>query len=398
MAVPYGIIMISRPFGKELHGYSSLYSMQSRMHDTPRRLAPFIFGLLLGPLAGCDTLFYIGQAAKGHLGLLGASKKVVNILEDSQAESALKVDLQQALAILDFAESHLALARGKNYRRYVALSERHVVWNVFVAPEFNITPVRWCFPIAGCVPYRGYFNKQQAVRYADKQIRRGLDTYVGGIKGYSTLGWLADPLLSSFFQGSDIQLAALLFHELAHSLLYVAGDSAFNEGFATVVEQAGLCRWLLTQGRVDEFRVWHKQASSSIQFARFVDRFRQQLAALYASSEDAETLRAHKAFIFTDMQRDYWASPMAGSKYDAFMNGNLNNASLNTIAIYRDQAGSLWRLLAQQNYDLPAFYATVRELAKEGKQARYVRLRELRPLSTKGDDADRGDDCGADQI
>lgn len=372
--------------------------MQSHIHYTTRLLVPLIFGMLLGSLAGCDTLFYIGQAAKGHFGLFGASKKVANILADNQAEPALKADLQQALAILDFAESRLALARGRNYRRYVALPERHVVWNVFVAPEFGITPVHWCFPIAGCVPYRGYFNKQQAARYADKQAGRGLDTHVGGIKGYSTLGWLADPLFSSFFQGSDIQLAALLFHELAHSLVYVAGDSTFNEGFATVVEQVGLCRWLSDQGRADEFRLWRKEVSLSIQFARFVGRFRQLLAALYASSEDAAALRARKASIFAGMQRDYRASPMAGGAYDAFMSGNLNNASLNTIAIYREQAGPLWRLLAQQKHDLPAFYAAVRELAKGSKQARQARLQELRPLSTKGDNADRGDYCGAGQI
>ena len=100
------------------------------------------------------------------------------------------------------------------------------MWNVFATPELSLTPRQWCFPIAGCVNYRGYFHEAEARGEAARLKAAGDDVYVGGVPAYSTLGWFDDPVLSSFVRWPETEVARLIFHELAHQVLYVKDDTA----------------------------------------------------------------------------------------------------------------------------------------------------------------------------
>ena len=350
-------------------------------------------------LSGCESLGYLGQAAKGQFRLLTARQPVAKLLVDQNTSIELKEQLRLALSLLKFASTQLALDNGKNYRHYVELPDRYVSWSVFATQRFSVAPLRWCFPVAGCVPYRGYFKKKLALRYAEKHKQAGNDTAVVGITGYSTLGFFADPLLSSFPFAEANQLAALLFHELSHSLVYVPNDSHFNESFATVVEQAGLCRWLKSQQLEKEMSQYHQQALLRAEFGRFVTSYRNQLQALYSSSDDPEKLQPAKEKIFADMRAAYRQHAWGSNRYDAFMVGELNNAKLNLVSTYFDQVAPLQQLLIEQGNDLPAFYAAAKTLAKLKPLARQEQIKALRArLQAKSDYANQRDDCGTNEV
>lgn len=350
-------------------------------------------------LSGCESLGYLGQAVNGQIRLLKARQTVAELLAEQDTSVELKERLELALSLLEFASEQLALDSGKNYRHYVELSSRYVSWSVFVAPRFSVAPLQWCFPVAGCVPYRGYFKKKLALRYAEKHKQVGHDAVVVGITGYSTLGFFADPLLSSFPFADASQLATLLFHELSHSLLYVPNDSNFNESFATVVEQIGLCRWLKSQQLEKEMNKYHQQALLRAEFSRFVTSYRHQLHALYSSSDNPEKLQLAKEKIFTNMRFAYRQRDWGSKRYDAFMAGELNNATLNLVATYFDQVAPLQQLLAEEGYDLPAFYAAAKALAKLKPPARQEQIKALRLRSqAKSNHANQRDDCGTNEV
>ena len=228
------------------------------MHSTPsrRRWRVLLAGLLLLPVAGgCQTVAYYAHTALGQWRVLQAREPVDQVLADLEprrdgdpAAAQLYRRLSYSQAVLDFAARRLALDADGRYRTYVALERPAVVWNVFAAPPLSLEPHRWCYPIVGCAPYRGFFDEAYARRRAEALARRGLETYVGPVAAYSTLGWFEDPLLSTFVAWTEPDLAALLFHELAHGEVWAAGDVAFNESFATFVGRQGLTAWLESRG------------------------------------------------------------------------------------------------------------------------------------------------------
>ena len=200
------------------------------------------------PLTGC----YLMQAASGQMEIASKREPIAAVLADTSTPAQLRTRLEYVAAARDFASRELGLPDNESYRSYADLGRPFVVWNVFAAPEFSVEPRRWCFPIAGCVVYRGYFSEAAAQRYARRLRRHGDDAAVGGVAAYSTLGHFKDPVLSTMLGWSDAQLAGTLFHELAHQVVYVPGDSEFNESFATVVEEARLERWLTAQQRIQD--------------------------------------------------------------------------------------------------------------------------------------------------
>ena len=236
--------------------------------------------------AGCETVGYYGQAIRGQTGLLLAREPVDDLLADPATDAALRQRLGVARDLLDFADGELGLEVGGRYGSYVALDRDAVVYNVFASPPFALTPVRWCFPIAGCVSYRGYFSEAAAQAKADELAEAGLDVHVGGASAYSTLGWFDDPLLSTFIERDDAALADLLFHELAHGVLYVPGETAFNESFATFVGREGTRRWLSARGEDAALEQWRARNARRARFVAAVLELRAGLA------EDYRALRA----------------------------------------------------------------------------------------------------------
>ena len=253
-----------------------------------------------------------------------------------------------------------------------------MVWNVVATPEFSVTPQHWCFPVAGCVAYRGYFHEQSAREFAWQMRQQGFDVAVGGVPAYSTLGKFADPVLSSMLRYGDDELAATIFHELAHQLLYVRDDSSFNEAFATTVEEAGLERWIAHQGggmRIREYRDEQAREAASV---KMLSATRARLAQLYASGVPAELMRARKQELFVQLAGQIRAleyrERVSYPLYDQWIAEGLNNAQLASVATYYDCVPGFRRLLAENGNDLPRFYAAARALSELPRAQRHAAL------------------------
>ncbi|HEY5719029.1 MAG TPA: aminopeptidase [Gammaproteobacteria bacterium] len=322
---------------------------------------------LAGTVLACAVLggCYLAHVAGGQAALNASRTPLPEVMADPTTPGPVRERLEYVARVRQFASQALALPDNDSYKSYADLGRPYVAWNVFAAPEFSVQPRRWCFPIAGCVAYRGYFDEAKAVRYARGMHRRGEDVHLAPVAAYSTLGHFADPVLSSMLEYPDVELAALLFHELAHQVVYVRGDSAFNEAFAMVVEFEGARRFLEAIGRADELGSFLESRRRFAAAAALVTATRDRLAALYAAGGDESALRDAKQRelqrLATDYERlrDGWPD---GRNMDRLMSGTWNNARLAAIATYHRCVPGMQRLLAGAGGDLPTFYAAVREL------------------------------------
>lgn len=322
--------------------------------------------LILFILGGCSSIAYYAQSVAGQLDIWGRERPIPEIIFDPATPAALKEKLELVTRLRAFASRELGLPDNASYRRYANLERPFVVWNVFAAPEFSVNPARWCFAFAGCVSYRGYFAKADADRFAARLQREGYDVFVSGIPAYSTLGWFADPVLNTFLHYSEAELARLIFHELAHQVVYVRDDSVFNESFAVAVEQEGVKRWFARQGSTQGGADLDTMNRRREGFSTLLLATRERLAALYATDLPAAEKRARKARIFDDLQRDYgklratWGG-YAG--YDRWFAQQPNNAHVASVALYNQLVPGFQALLAAEGGDLPRFYDRVRDLA-----------------------------------
>jgi predicted aminopeptidase len=325
--------------------------------------------LLWLPLSGC----YYLQAAQGQMSLLAKRQPITSVLAKSDTEPTLRSRLEYVQAARRFASQQLGLPDNQSYTGYVNLQRRYVSWNVFAAPKFSVQPTQWCFPIAGCVVYRGYFSEAAAERYARRLRAQGVDASVSGVPAYSTLGHFADPVLSSMMGWGDAQLAATLFHELAHQVLYVQGDSAFNESFASVVEMVGVKRWLAARNQSNDWQGWQVQRQRGVEFSALLLRAREDLRKLYASKISAAQMLEHKQQRLGQLKFEYrqlkqrW---QGYGGYDAWFDRALSNADLVAIATYQRCMPSFERLLRSVDDDLPRFYAEVKKLARQDHPTR----------------------------
>jgi predicted aminopeptidase len=327
-------------------------------------------------LAGCSTAEFYLQGISGEIDLLARAKPIPAVLE-SVHDPVLKRKLERVIAIRDFATRELGLPDNLSYRRYTELDRRFVTWNVFATPELSLNALQWCFPIAGCVNYRGYFAENDARTEAARLSAKGEDVYIGGVPAYSTLGYFSDPMLSTFIRYPDTEIARLIFHELAHQVAYAKDDTVFNESYAVAVEQEGLRRWLAAQHDPELDRQFAVSERYRTTFRTLVERTRSTLQKLYASNASDEEKRAGKARAFQTMQEDYGAAKRAWggfSAYDYWFGQGPNNASLAAIALYTQKVPEFQALLAAEGGDLPRFYAKVKELAALPKAERETAL------------------------
>jgi predicted aminopeptidase len=316
-------------------------------------------------LVSCVTISYYGQAAKGQVSLLWAREPIAALIDDDSVTSETRRKLQLVLQVRDFAQQQLDLDAGRSYLSYVELNRHFVLWNVFAAPEFSTQAVNWCYPIAGCVSYRGYFSESAAARFAQQLSEQSYDVYRGGVDAYSTLGWFNDPLNSAILRRSDQRLIALLFHELAHQKVYVAGDTRFNESFATFVEQEGLRRWYAVHAQEGFEKALTVETQIEAAFVALVLKYRDQLTALYARSISETQMRAEKVAVQEAMRQEYasFRAAWGYTGYDRWFEGPLNNAQLSTVASYNELVPAFAQMLAQTQGDLSRFYEAVQEIA-----------------------------------
>ena len=312
---------------------------------------------------GCTSISYYGQLASGQLHLLRAREPVSSVIADPGRDQQLRAHLAQSQKARTFASQRLHLPDNQSYRLYADIGRPFVVWNVFATPEFSLKPQNHCFPIAGCVAYRGYYSQSAARGEAALQRLQGMDVSIGGVEAYSTLGWFNDPIMSSMMGWGDERLATLIFHELAHQRFYVKDDTEFNESFATFVEQEGTRQWRAFRGLPADNGALVQQRD---QFIQLVLDTRKRLEQLYALPLPAEQMRERKAAEFEQLRREYRTlrdSQWAGNKrYDAWINTPMNNARLLPFGLYDQWVPAFAALFKQVDGDWGKFYAAVEKL------------------------------------
>lgn len=353
-------------------------ALPTRMRAVRKAARLTLTVLALVALSGCTSTMYLLQAANGEWHVIHGRKPIVEVIDDPRTPEPLIRELAEVRQARDFASHVLDLPDNDSYRTYVEIDRPFVVWNVVAAPVLSVQPKEWCFPIAGCVAYRGYFKEERARAFAAGLKQRGYDVVIEGVPAYSTLGKLPDPVMSTMMRYGSDELAATIFHELAHQLLYVQNDSRFDEAFAVTVEDEGLKRWLQFKGRPARIAALQKERAEDQQFITLLRETRYRLARLYASDVPrAAKLRAKErifAALAADIQALEHRLAVRFPLYDEWIADGLNNAELVSVGTYNDCVPGFERLLRQQDGDLPRFYDAARRLAREPMASRDAQL------------------------
>ena len=331
-------------------------------------------------LVGCASAGYYAQSIGGHLDLMAKRQDVGTLVEDASTPPALKEKLERAKAIREFATAELALPDNGSYRSYVDVGKPYVTWNVVATPALSLKPKTWCFPVVGCVAYRGYFDESDARSYGDELAGENMDVVVAGARAYSTLGWFDDPILNTILFDAEYRFAGTLFHELAHERVFIAGDSSFNESYAVAVEREGVRRWLASNSTPGMQRAYDKERARREDFLELVLATREKLTTLYASSMDDAEKEREKVQLFDALRSGYArlkATWDGYAGYDNWFAVDLNNAKLALLATYNVYVPAFQRLLAEQRGDMTKFHEAVEalsSLAKEERDAELARL------------------------
>lgn len=339
----------------------------------------FGLAITLVVLNACSSLRYTAHVAHGQAMLLVHRQSLARIVADPRTDAALRARLSQAQAARRFASDQLNLPRNRSYTSYVDLGRPFVTWNVFATPEFSVEPVTHCFPFAGCVAYLGFFDRARAEQAAKELADRGDDAQVEGAAAYSTLGWFADPILSSMLRWDDDELDGVVFHELAHQKVYVKDDTAFNESFASFVQQQGLCEWRVARGLKPKDDA--AESARDLAFQHLVLDLRERLRALYAKPLAADAMRAAKKQEIAAFRKRYATlrdSDWNGdARYDHWVAAPIDNARLLPFGLYDRWVAAFGRLFEQSEKAWPAFYWRVANLANTPKLQRDCELTTL---------------------
>ena len=369
----------------------------------PRLAAPILALLACLALAGCahteGALGYYWQSVQGHARLLQAARPLDEWIANESTPAPLRARLQLAQRARHFAVQELGLPDNASYRSYADLGRSAAVWNVVAAPPYALELHRWCFPFTGCIGYRGYFQEADAQAEGARLAAQGLEVDVYGVPAYSTLGYLdwagGDPLLNTFIGWPEGEFVRLLFHELAHQVVYAQGDTLFNESFATAVERLGTERWLATQARPEVRQAFAASEERRQAFRALTRATRARLAEIYeqnkAPAHDSQALDAMKSVAMQDFRaryavlRERWLAQGARVEgYDRWV-AQANNASFAAQAAYDAWVPAFEALFAQQGQRWDAFYDAVRHLAALPQDERHARLQALLPPPHQGD-------------
>ncbi len=332
-------------------------------------LAPLI---VLLSLQGCSTLSYYQQAIAGQFEILNTRQDITALTQHQDTPTELKQKLETVLQVRTFARNEMQMIVGNSYSQYSDLQRDYVVWNLSASPELSLSPHQWCYPIIGCQSYRGYFQQSMAEAEATKLKQQGYDTWVGGVSAYSTLGWFDDPVLNTFVYRSDASLAALLIHELSHQILYIKGDTAFNESFATAVELEGLNRWLTSIKQEHQINIYHQKVAEKNFFIETVSATIKQLNAVYNSPLSNDEKRVKKRELIAALQANYQHAILNQQVKGYFSHWfeEVNNAKLITVSNYYQYVPAFTAMIEEAKGDMQAFYQSAITLGAKEKQHR----------------------------
>jgi predicted aminopeptidase len=343
-------------------------------------------------IGGCSQLGYFVQAAHGQFSLLSEARPIDEWIADPAVADKLKDKLNKVREIRRFAAQELGLPDNGTFTTYADVKRPFVMWNVVATPELSLDPIQWCFPVAGCVNYRGYYSKEEAQGYASGLRDERYDVQVGGVPAYSTLGYFNDPVLSTFIQYPEGELARLVFHELAHQVAYAPGDSRFNESFAVAVEEAGVERWMAAHGDEKMRKAYADYEARKHDFLALLLKCRNALQANYESGASNDDKRKQKTVIFQELQAEYQSLKTSWggyTGYDRWFSEPLSNAHLSAIATYHDFVPGFRAMLAREK-TFSRFYTEVRKLAaldKSERKTRLTRLAQSDPATIRSADA-----------
>jgi predicted aminopeptidase len=311
-------------------------------------------------LSGC----YYLQAARGQMEISRKRESIDEVVAADGTSPELIERLGVVAEARQFSIDVLGLPDNDSYRGYADLERDYVVWNIVAVPEFSLVPKRWCYPVAGCVSYRGYFSPDSAQRKADALRKDGYDVALGGVAAYSTLGKFSDPVLNTMMHWGDVDLVSVIFHELAHQLLYIKDDSGFNESFATAVEEFGMERWLESRRQPHELTDWRERRALRTQFSALVADARTDLGEIYEADtgdEEKRRLKRERLLILADDANALFVG--SESTAPAWLADELNNARLASTTLYHGRLPEFRMLLVQCDNDLTCFYDAARKLA-----------------------------------
>ena len=333
--------------------------------------------MLLFAILQIEGCYYM-QAVRGQLQVMNSRQPIAELLEDEASSADLKKRLTMVQQARNFAVDALLLPDNKSYRSYADLGRDYVVWNVFAAPEFSLEPKTWCFPVAGCVAYRGYFAEDAARKKAESLGDDGFDVVVGGVSAYSTLGKFSDPVLNTMMRWSDVQLVSTIFHELAHQKLYIKGDTAFNESFASAVADIGIKRWLTEHGELSGAAGRADDRELRQAMMVLIEATKAELTELYATNIQDDLKRSRKQELLTDLSAGVARLiEESGSNSKNWLSVPLNNARLASIELYEGRQGAFRAILRECNEYLVCFYEEMEKLAELEPDARKVRMDQI---------------------
>lgn len=346
------------------------------MHHS-QYLLLFLLVTTLG--SGCSTISYYSQSVSGHLNVMWQAEPIEEVIARPDTSPAVSEQLTRALSIRQFASTQLLLPQNDSYKVYADLKRPYVVWNITAAPEFSLTPQKWCYLVVGCVSYRGYYHEQEARILARHLEGEGLDVNVRGVSAYSTLGWFDDPLLNTMLGWKDTQFAGLIFHELSHQVLYIKDDTDFNEAFASAVERLGVLEWL-QQTNPQMMDDYFKRINEQQSFRELIIQTRNQLQEIYGSDISNEEKRKQKRHAFEQMKLRYEAGKEptdAKGLYDYWFSQPLNNARLLSAMTYMELIPAFYALFLESNRDWNLFYENAKRLSDKEKTERDETLNSL---------------------
>lgn len=336
---------------------------------TPRTSSLAILAPALLALVSCQTVHFYHQAAAGQWEIIRKSKPSQPIIADPKTDPKLRKQLMAVERIRAFATNHLTLPGDESYGKYADLGRPHVVWVLYAAPEFSLEPKTWWYPTLGKLDYRGYFREQDSEELATKLRSEGYDVQVGGTDAYSTLGWLHDPVLNTFVNSADVDLAELIFHELTHRRLFRNGDTTFNESLANAVAEESVRRWLRHEGRIADLKKYEARLVRRAQFYDKIDQTRAELKELYASGLPPEEMRRKKAAIFHELRERFreLRRRWGGRGLESWLTEDINNAHLIALVTYQHHVPTFHKLLGDCGGDLNLFFEKAKDLKLDGE-------------------------------
>lgn len=324
-------------------------------------ILPWLF-LFVSVTSGCSTIEYYTQSVKGQFEIIQKSVPLDQLLVKRNLPEKIRTQLADVREIRNFATSDLGLPDNNSYRRYADLGREYVVWNVFASPELAMENREWCYLIIGCLGYRGYFAKNDAIKLSTELEDQGYDVFVGGVSAYSTLGWFADPVLNTMLHWDTTYLAKVIFHELAHQKVYIKNDTDFNEAFADTVALTGVERWLKKYGSPQSIAEFNQKQAREDIFVDLVLRYRKRLDVLYHSSLDDKIKLQRKNVILQEMVNEYqkvrssWGND---TTYDTWFAMGINNAKLMAVVTYRQLVPAFKKFLQATGNNLDLFYKLI---------------------------------------